>query len=82
MPKKFIAKVVKVSEKTIKVNVPGTRIHKDYGKIIRTNKKILAHDEDGLAKLGDMVEITESRPYSKTKSHKLIKVVEKNDSTL
>jgi len=48
-----------------------------YGKFIRRTTKLHVHDENNEAKLGDVVEIKECRPVSKTKAHTLVRVVEK-----
>ena len=47
-----------------------------YGKSIRRSTKLHAHDENNVAKLGDLVTIKESRPISKTKAWTLVEVVE------
>lgn len=51
--------------------------HPLYGKFIRRTTKLHVHDENNEAKLGDVVEIRECRPLSKTKSWTLVRVVEK-----
>lgn len=51
--------------------------HPLYGKFIRRTTKLHVHDENNEAKLGDVVEIKECRPLSKTKSWTLVRVVEK-----
>jgi small subunit ribosomal protein S17 len=53
-------------EKTITVRVDRSYRHPLYGKVIRTSKKYLVHDEIG-CQLGDLVQIVESRPISKKK---------------
>jgi small subunit ribosomal protein S17 len=62
------------NEKTIVVKV--TRRFKDpvYSKFVSSSKKYHAHDEGTKAKVGDMVTIIESRPYSKLKKWELFKV--------
>ena len=47
-----------------------------YGKRIKFSKKIAVHDEQNLAKVGDVVEIMETRPLSKTKRYRLVKIVQ------
>jgi small subunit ribosomal protein S17 len=64
-------------EKTITVVVESRKKHAIYGKMIITTKKYKAHDENSEAKEGDTVEIMETRPLSKTKSWRLVKIVEK-----
>ena len=49
-----------------------------YKKILRRSTKIHAHDENNESQTGDLVTIQECRPLSKTKSWKLINVIEKN----
>ena len=60
---------------TISVVVDNLVKHKQYGKYIRRRKKFAVHDPQGLAKVGDLVEIVPCRPISKTKSHRLTRVV-------
>jgi small subunit ribosomal protein S17 len=64
-------------EKTVTVVVESRKKHAIYGKMIITTKKYKAHDENSEAKEGDTVEIMETRPLSKTKSWRLVKIVEK-----
>jgi len=64
-------------EKTITVVVESRKKHAIYGKMIITTKKYKAHDENSEAKQGDTVEIMETRPLSKTKSWRLVKILEK-----
>ncbi len=63
-------------DKTVSVLIERHVKHPLYGKIVRRSKKYLAHDENNQAKVGDIVEIQESRPISKNKSWVLSKVVE------
>ena len=63
--------------KTITVLVERRVVHELYGKIIGRSRKYHAHDEKGEYKMGDLVEIAETRPISKTKSWRVTKVVEK-----
>jgi small subunit ribosomal protein S17 len=53
--------------KTCVVAVENFRRHRLYGRTMRRTRRFKAHDEDNSAKLGDQVEITESRPMSKEK---------------
>src|SRR3954469_20294054 len=64
-------------EKTIKVIVNYQSRHPKYGKIMKYRSVIHAHDEKNEAKEGDTVEIAECRPMSKTKHHRLLRVVTK-----
>ena len=54
-------------DKTVVVVVTNTRRHPLYGKVIRVSKNYKAHDENNACKIGDRVQIVESRPYSKDK---------------
>ena len=69
MPKRILkGKVVRnKSEKTIIVDVESTYFHKKYKKYLKKNKKFAVHDENNVSKIGDIVQIIESRPISKTK---------------
>ena len=62
-------------DKTIIVKVERTTKHPIYGKIQRTSKRFHAHDEANSGKLGDLVQIVESRPYSKLKRFELLNIV-------
>jgi len=74
----FVGKVVSDKRaKTITVLVERRVKHELYGKIVGRSNKYHAHDEKGEYKMGDMVEITESRPISKTKSWVVTRLVEK-----
>ncbi|MDR1935179.1 MAG: 30S ribosomal protein S17 [Candidatus Accumulibacter sp.] len=64
-------------EKTVTVLVERRVKHPMYDKIIVRSKKYHAHDGDNQAKAGDLVEIQETRPISKTKSWAVIKLLEK-----
>ena len=64
-------------DKTIVVEVSTTKTHPTYGKRVKYSKKYYAHDEDNAAKIGDTVQIMETRPLSKQKRFRLISIVEK-----
>ena len=51
--------------------------HPIYGKFMRKSTKLHIHDEDNECGIGDIVQISECRPISKTKSWKLVKIVSK-----
>jgi small subunit ribosomal protein S17 len=55
-------------DKTVVVTVERVTRHPLYGKVMRTNKKYKAHDEDNAVKVGDTVRIRECRPISKDKT--------------
>ncbi len=61
--------------KTIVVEVTRRVPHKLYKRILTRRKKFYAHDEDGAAKMGDLVRIIESRPLSKLKRWTLGEIV-------
>ncbi|MFT8872719.1 MAG: 30S ribosomal protein S17 [Sporolactobacillus sp.] len=63
-------------DKTITVLVETYKNHHLYGKRVKYSKKFKAHDEQNQAKTGDVVEIMETRPLSKDKHFRLVRVVE------
>ena len=63
--------------KTVIVKVSRQVVHPQYGKIIRLNKKYVAHDEKEECSIGDTVRIVETRPLSKTKRWRVGEVVMK-----
>jgi small subunit ribosomal protein S17 len=63
--------------KTITVLVERRTKHELYGKIVARSSKYHAHDEKGEYKMGDVVEIAETRPISKTKSWVVTRLVQK-----
>jgi small subunit ribosomal protein S17 len=64
-------------DKTITVLVERRVKHEVYGKYLTRRTKLHAHDEQNECKEGDLVEIAECRPLSKTKSWRLVKVLER-----
>jgi small subunit ribosomal protein S17 len=69
-------------DKTITVSIASRETHPLYRKQYTHTRKYTAHDENNEAKLGDRVEIVECRPFSKTKSYKLVKVLERAHGTV
>ena len=63
--------------KTVTVLVERRAKHELYGKIVARSRKYHAHDEKGEYKMGDLVEIAEGRPISKTKSWVVTRLIEK-----
>ena len=61
--------------KTIVVQVERRTRHSVYRKVVRRVSKLKAHDEKGLAKVGDRVRVAESRPLSKEKRWHLMEVL-------
>jgi small subunit ribosomal protein S17 len=64
-------------DKSITILVERRVKHPVYGKFIGRSTKLHAHDEKNECKEGDMVQIEECRPLSKSKSWRLVKVLEK-----
>jgi small subunit ribosomal protein S17 len=64
-------------DKTIKVVVAYQTRHAKYGKYLKRRSVLHAHDEKNDAKEGDTVELAECRPLSKTKHHRLVRIVER-----
>lgn len=65
-------------DKTITVRQERTVKHPMYGKYVKRATTYKAHDENNEAGIGDVVEITNSRPISKTKNWRLVRVVRAN----
>jgi small subunit ribosomal protein S17 len=69
--------VVSISgNKTVSVEVQNLQKHPRYGKYIRRRTKLAVHDPQGLSKVGDLVEIIPCRRLSKSKTHRLVRVVQ------
>jgi small subunit ribosomal protein S17 len=74
----LIGKVVSDKRsKTVTVLIERRVKHDLYGKIVGKSSKYHAHDENGEYKMGDTIEITESRPISKTKNWIATKLIQK-----
>jgi small subunit ribosomal protein S17 len=65
------------ADKTVTVNVERRFKHPLYGKVVTVSKRYLAHDESNEYGVGDIVEITASRPISKRKRFVVTRLVEK-----
>jgi len=65
-------------QKTIVVAVEMRKAHRKYKKIMRSTKRFYAHDEQGSARIGDMVRIRETRPLSKLKRWTLEEIVRRS----
>ena len=63
-------------ERTIVVQVERNSAHLLYKKIIKIRKKYAVHDQENQAKVGDRVEIMGTRPLSKTKRWRLVRIIE------
>ena len=66
--------------KTRTVVVPFTVMHPKYGKYVRKRTVLQVHDEKNESSAGDTVEIAQCRPMSRTKSWKLVRVVERRQA--
>ena len=64
-------------DKTIVVEIATTHSHPLYGRQVKYSTKFKAHDENNEAKVGDVVEVMETRPLSKDKHFRLVRVIEK-----
>ena len=64
-------------DKTVVVSVEDRVKHALYGKVLRRNIKLKAHDEENSAGIGDRVLITETRPLSATKRWRVVEILEK-----
>lgn len=64
-------------DKTIVVLVKNKVLHPIYGKTLNQSTKLKAHDPENTCDIGDTVEITETRPLSKDKRWRLVRIVEK-----
>ena len=60
------------ADKTITVKIERKVKHPTYSKIMKRSSKIHAHDEENTAKIGDVVTVQECKPYSKSKTWKLL----------
>ena len=69
-------------DKTITVSITSRETHPLYHKQYSHTRKYTAHDEANEAKLGDKVEIIACRPYSKTCTYKLVKILERSHGTV
>ena len=69
-------------DKTITVSIVNRETHPLYRKQYTKTRKYTAHDEKNEAKVGDLVEISMTRPISKTKAYTLVKVIEKSHGTV
>lgn len=64
-------------DKTIVVAIEDNVKHPTYGKIVKRTLKVHAHDANNECGIGDTVEIMETRPLSKTKRWRLVRIIEK-----
>ena len=62
-------------DKTIVVRIERTKMHRKYKKYIRVWKNVKAHDAENKCKIGDVVQLTETRPISKDKRWRVTQVL-------
>ena len=65
-------------QKTIIVEIEMRKAHPKYKRVMKSNKKFYAHDEQNSARVGDMVRIRESRPLSKLKRWSLEEIIRRS----
>jgi small subunit ribosomal protein S17 len=74
----LVGNVISISgDKSIRVMLDYKVKHPKYGKYIKRSIKVAVHDPNNLSRLGDLVEIQECRPCSKTKNWRLVKIMQK-----
>jgi small subunit ribosomal protein S17 len=64
--------------KTRRVEVPRTTRHPLYGKVLHRRTICYVHDENNESRVGDRVEIEESRPLSRLKRWRLVRIIERS----
>ena len=69
-------------QKTIVVEVEMRKAHPKYKRVMKSNKKFYAHDEQNSARVGDVVRIREARPLSKLKRWSLEEIVRRSSLAL
>lgn len=69
--------VSRSGDKSIRISIDYRVRHPVYGKYMNKRTRLCVHDDKNEARVGDVVEVVECRPLSKTKSWRLLKVVQK-----
>ncbi|HPU63105.1 MAG TPA: 30S ribosomal protein S17 [Mobilitalea sp.] len=64
-------------DKTVVVELVDNVKHPLYGKIVKRNSKLKAHDENNECKIGDRVKVMETRPLSKEKRWRVVEIIER-----
>lgn len=84
MPKRLLSGQVVSNkmEKTGVIEIASVKPHRLYNKAVKVTKKYKFHDEQNECNIGDLVEIEESRPYSKEKTWRLVRIVKKSGDEL
>ena len=67
-------------DRTVVVQVEWRRPHRLYKKLIRRRSRLRVHDPENMSMVGDLVQVMESRPLSKTKRWRLVKVLQRGES--
>jgi len=67
----------RMGDKSVKVTIPFKVPHPRYRKVINRKSVLHVHDGENTAKLGDTVEVMETRPLSKLKRFRIVRVVER-----
>ncbi len=76
--RELVGRVVSNSmQKSVVVNVERKKMHPIYGKFMAKSSRFKAHDENDEAKIGDLVHLMETRPLSKDKRWRLVKILER-----
>jgi small subunit ribosomal protein S17 len=77
-PRTVVGRVISDKmDKSISVRVETREQHPIYKKYVRRSSKFHAHDADNACRIGDLVRIEECRPLSKTKTWRLVEVIER-----
>jgi small subunit ribosomal protein S17 len=76
--KTVVGKVVSTKmDQTVVVLVERLHMHPLYGRVLRTSKKLLAHDEKNECHVGDLIKAMETRPLSRRKRWRVVEIQEK-----
>ncbi len=76
--KELVGRVVSNGmQKSVVVNVERRKMHSLYGKFMTKSSRFQAHDENDEANVGDLVHLMETRPLSKNKKWRLVKILER-----
>lgn len=76
--KQIVGKVISNKmDKTVVVQIERMLMHPKYHKFVRKTKRVKSHDERNECSVGDIVLVEETRPLSKEKRYRLVKIVEK-----
>jgi small subunit ribosomal protein S17 len=75
--RRLIGRVVSdAMDKTVVVSIERRKMHRVYKKVVRTTKKVMAHDETNAVEIGSVVQVVESKPISKNKRWVVERVLE------